>query len=67
MGDINLLNCDCLEYMREQPDNSYDLAITDPPYGIDAANMTMGKGSGNDIGKHKKRDWDKSIPSEKYF
>ena len=24
---------DCLEYMRKMPDNAYDLAIVDPPYG----------------------------------
>ena len=26
---------DCMEYMKDQPDNSFDLAIVDPPYGID--------------------------------
>ncbi|NTU49290.1 MAG: site-specific DNA-methyltransferase [Desulfobulbaceae bacterium] len=31
---INLHNCDCMEFMRGQHDNAYDLAITDPPYGI---------------------------------
>ena len=24
---------DCLEYMRNMPDNAFDLAICDPPYG----------------------------------
>lgn len=31
---IELLHMDCMDYMREQPDNSFDLAIVDPPYGI---------------------------------
>ncbi len=31
---IELFNIDCMEYMREQPDKSFDLAIVDPPYGI---------------------------------
>ena len=31
---IELLNIDCMEYMRAQPDKSFDLAIVDPPYGI---------------------------------
>lgn len=30
---IDLLNIDCLEYMRAQPDKAFDLAIVDPPYG----------------------------------
>jgi site-specific DNA-methyltransferase (adenine-specific) len=43
------------------------LAIVDPPYGIDAANMTMGKGSANDKGIHKPKNWDKDIPNKEYF
>ena len=31
---IELLNTDCMEYMATQPDNAFDLAIVDPPYGI---------------------------------
>ena len=39
---IELLNCDCLEYMKTVPDKHFDLAIVDPPYGINAENMQMG-------------------------
>lgn len=39
---IELLNIDCMEYMRGLPDNAFDLAIVDPPYGINAPNMSMG-------------------------
>jgi site-specific DNA-methyltransferase (adenine-specific) len=38
---------DCLDYLRELPDNSIDLICTGPPYGINF------KGS----------DWDKTLPS----
>ncbi len=31
---IELLNIDCMEYMRTLPDKAFDLAIVDPPYGI---------------------------------
>ena len=31
---INIYNRDCLEAMKEMPDNAFDLAIVDPPYGI---------------------------------
>ena len=29
----NAYNRDCLEAMREMPDNFWDLAVVDPPYG----------------------------------
>lgn len=32
---------DCMEYMKDIPDKFFDLAIVDPPYGINAPNMTM--------------------------
>ena len=32
---INLYLCDCMEAMAKMPDKAYDLAIVDPPYGID--------------------------------
>ena len=30
---IELLNCDCMEYMATVPDKYFDLSIVDPPYG----------------------------------
>ena len=39
---INIYNEDCLPAMRAMPDKSFDLAIVDPPYGINATNMRMG-------------------------
>lgn len=33
---------DNLDYMRSVPDNYFELAVVDPPYGINATNMTMG-------------------------
>ncbi|KAB8156173.1 site-specific DNA-methyltransferase [Kordia sp. TARA_039_SRF] len=35
-------NADCLKEMKKFPDNHFQLAIVDPPYGIDAPNMNMG-------------------------
>ena len=32
MQDIQLYNGDCLEIMKEIPDKSVDLIVTDPPY-----------------------------------
>ena len=35
-------NMDCMQAMREMPDNAFDLAIVDPPYG--GANSEIGGG-----------------------
>ena len=34
LGKIQLVNGDCMDVMRNLPDNAFDLAICDPPYGI---------------------------------
>ncbi len=40
---VNTIICDdCLDVMRDMPDNSVDLVLTDPPYGIDV-NHTLHK------------------------
>ncbi|MCQ9340822.1 site-specific DNA-methyltransferase [Corynebacterium phoceense] len=31
---INVFNADCLEWLRQQPNNSIDSIVTDPPYGL---------------------------------
>ena len=64
---LNITNEDNMQLMSRYDDNYFDLAIVDPPYGIDAAKMTMGKGSRNDTGKNKKKDWDNCIPNKEYF
>ena len=34
MEPLNIAyNIDCMEYMRDLPDNAFDLAVVDPPYG----------------------------------
>lgn len=34
MDGIDLILGDCLEHMKEIPDNSVDMVLTDPPYGM---------------------------------
>ena len=46
LGKITAIHGDCEDYMKSLPDNAYDLAIVDPPYGIGADNMTMGSVNG---------------------
>jgi site-specific DNA-methyltransferase (adenine-specific) len=61
-------NEDCMEGMARYPDNYFDLAIVDPPYGIDINNQSQGKGGG--VAKkieYTKKDWDKQAPDIDYF
>ncbi len=61
---LSLFHADCMEIMKQYPDKYFDLAIVDPPYGINAGKMTMGSG------KHKfskDKDWDSAIPTAEYF
>lgn len=64
---LDIRNVDCMEMMKEFPDKYFNLAIVDPPYGINAAKMTMGKGSGNDLGKFRQKEWDNKPPDSAYF
>lgn len=47
---IELLNIDCMQYMKGCEDNAFDLAIVDPPYGI---GMGGGKIGGDNCGDAK--------------
>jgi site-specific DNA-methyltransferase (adenine-specific) len=40
---MQLLHGDCLELMKELPDNSVDLVLTDPPYNIGVTSSVNGK------------------------
>ena len=31
---VSILNADCLEYMRTVADNTFDLAVVDPDFGL---------------------------------
>jgi len=66
MAEINFYNIDCIEFMKTKPDNYYDLAIVDPPYGINI-NENMGRKKGQAKRHEKKADWDFEIPTDYYF
>ena len=52
-----------MDLMQSKPDNYYDLAIVDPPYGIDVNKMNMGGRSFKPTAK----SWDFEIPDSTYF
>ena len=63
---IELLNIDCMEYMKGLDDNAFELAIVDPPYGI-------GESGGNEsrnrvaTNNYKQKKWDVAAPDKSYF
>ena len=62
---IELTNEDNMVLMSRYPDNHFDLAIVDPPYGIDVTKMEMGGRKRNK--SDKKKNWDTGVPTADYF
>ena len=59
---IQVYNEDCMETMARYDDNFFDLAIVDPPYGIDInSSARLGHYGG------KGKTWDSKKPSNFYF
>lgn len=61
---MKITNEDNMKLMSRYEDNYFDLAIVDPPYGIDAGKMTMGSGKHEFV---KGKDWDSEVPNDDYF
>ena len=60
---------DCMEFMKGLPDNAYDLAIVDPPYGIGVKGANPIPNKSGDLCHEydHSKEWDNSIPSPEYF
>ena len=54
---IELHNVDCLPFMKQCEDKQFDLAIVDPPYGIDVKTRVFNDG----------KSWDSEIPKQEYW
>lgn len=68
-GNVRLLNMDNMEYMASVPDKYFDLAIVDPPYGIDESgksNESRGSARGAEKFKGSKNTTGAGIPSTKF-
>ena len=60
---IQVFNEDCMITMARYEDNYFDLAVVDPPYGLNIANsprIVTDKGI-------KGKSWDNDIPNKQYF
>jgi site-specific DNA-methyltransferase (adenine-specific) len=67
---IEITNEDNMELMARYPDNHFDLAIVDPPYGIDADKNAHKNGvncKANGFAEYKLSEWDSNIPDADYF
>ena len=67
---INITNEDNMELMARYPNNHFDLAIVDPPYGL--GNKTVGSDkvdltNRNSQQKFTRHKWDDTIPLDSYF
>jgi site-specific DNA-methyltransferase (adenine-specific) len=76
MAKIELLNVDCMDYMRSLPDKAFDLAIVDPQYGIgEHGGKNRGKGVRQHNGTvirvnhpgYEDKGWDTEPPPPEYF
>lgn len=71
IGNITLYNDDCMNVMKTFKDNQFDLAIIDPPYGINNSKKKgrLNRGSGklkNSILQNSDASWD-IPPKKEYF
>lgn len=59
---------DCLEFMKQLPDKSIDLILTDPPYGIgESSNNNKSRGKLTEAKDYGCKDWDDAPPQKETF
>jgi len=70
---LDIRHMDCMDLMAEFPDNHFDLAVVDPPYGI-GINDQFGKACkskssmfNQSKGVSENGEWDNATPSTEYF
>lgn len=70
MADSKVYLMDCMEAMRNMPDNAFDLAVVDPIYGnVTRGGYITGKSAGG-VGPHPKHDttmWSQPKTGKEYF
>ena len=66
---LTITNEDNMLMMARYPDNYFDLAIVDPPYGIgiDGQKKSINKNPKHNRKEHAQKNWDNSIPTKLYF
>jgi len=64
---ISLYNCDCMQLLKQAPDNYYDLAIVDPPYGLGRKLKPRGGMIGKSFEGMGADSWDAEPPTKEYW
>ena len=64
---MNISNEYNIELMSRYEDNYFDLAIFDPPYGIDWMKQIQNPNTKANWKSYKNKEWDKETPTPKYF
>ncbi len=66
---VNKIICgDCLEVMKDWPDNCVDLVLTDPPYGIKESNQkNLSRGKWAKPTNYGNYEWDKNKVSDEHI
>lgn len=64
ISEVKLI--DCMDGMKQFPDKFFDLAVVDPPYGINV-NMNAGRRKDTKSKKRSIKKWDLHAPGEDYF
>lgn len=69
LNKLTITNEDNMELMARYPDNYFELAIVDPPYGIgiDGQKKSINKNPKHNRKEHTQKNWDNAIPTEEYF
>lgn len=62
---VNMINDDCINFMESLTSEFYDLAIVDPPYGINAGKKKQYHAGA--LTTYKPKKWDSETPNKKYF
>ena len=70
-NNLKILLGDNMKLMKNYQDNYFDLAIVDPPYGLDFSKYNRTNNTSTGVrykaNKYKNGDWDNAIPTDKYF
>jgi site-specific DNA-methyltransferase (adenine-specific) len=77
MSNVQIIHGDCMEYMATLPDKAFELAIVDPPYGVNIGQVVGGGKPFGSSGENRRgkvimpktyRGFDDSrIPENEYF
>ena len=63
---LSLYQMDCMELLKQTPDNYFDLAVVDPPYNLARFKNGIGENDRHTV-KTKNTLWNNNAPTEEYF